>query len=345
MVSAIIQGRKPGTAALPAPEAEVARARDYAAQRRAPATEEAYRKAWRLFSEWSHARGGHPERASAAVLGVFLAWMADEGYAPASIELYATGVRAELEALGRASWPAGRPPDEIRDVLKGIRRALARRTPDQKRPITREILLAMLPCVGGHPISEARDRALLLVGFAAALRASELVGLDMQDVTIEPRGMTVRLRTSKTDPEGRVRMEKAVLRARGKAVCPVAALENWLDVARIDRGLIWRRVHYARHAYGKTFVEPLPILSERAVTRYHVDDVVKRCARALGKDPRDYASHSLRSGLVTTAAERGRSLDAIMRQTGHRSVEEARKYIRHGSMFTDNVTEGLFDVE
>jgi hypothetical protein len=54
-------------------------------------------------------------------------------------------------------------------------------------------------------------------------------------------------------------------------------------------------------------------------------------------DPTIAAGHSLRAGLATTAAKKGKSLDAIMRQTLDRSEQVARGYIRHAKLFDDNV--------
>ena len=64
--------------------------------------------------------------------------------------------------------------------------------------------------------------------------------------------------------------------------------------------------------------------------------VVKRAAQRAGLDPARYAGHSLRSGLATAAAAGGAPERAIMRQTGHRSVEMVRRYIRAGSLFQEN---------
>jgi integrase len=55
-----------------------------------------------------------------------------------------------------------------------------------------------------------------------------------------------------------------------------------------------------------------------------------------GLDPALYAGHSLRAGLATSAAAGGASERAIMAQTGHRSVTMVRRYIRSGSLFTEN---------
>ena len=64
--------------------------------------------------------------------------------------------------------------------------------------------------------------------------------------------------------------------------------------------------------------------------------VVKRAAAAVGLDPAPFAGHSLRAGLATAAARAGVAERDIMRQTGHRSVEMVRRYIREGSLFRDN---------
>jgi len=47
-----------------------------------------------------------------------------------------------------------------------------------------------------------RDRALLLVGWTAALRRSELVALEVGDLGFEPEGVVLTIRRSKTDREG-----------------------------------------------------------------------------------------------------------------------------------------------
>ena len=62
--------------------------------------------------------------------------------------------------------------------------------------------------------------------------------------------------------------------------------------------------------------------------------IVQGAAERAGLDPKAFAGHSLRAGFATTAAKKGKSLDAIMRQTLHKSEEVARGYIRHASSST-----------
>ena len=63
---------------------------------------------------------------------------------------------------------------------------------------------------------------------------------------------------------------------------------------------------------------------------------MKRAAGTLGLNAEAFGGHSLRAGLATSAAAAGASERSIMDQTGHRSVQMVRRYIRDGSLFRDN---------
>jgi integrase len=74
-----------------------------------------------------------------------------------------------------------------------------------------------------------RDRALLLFGWAAALRRSELAALRVDDVHFEPEGAVLTIRRSKTDQDA-AGETVAVPFGEEEATCPVRALRAWLDV-------------------------------------------------------------------------------------------------------------------
>jgi integrase len=168
-----------------------------------------------------------------------------------------------------------------------------------------------------------RDRCLLLVGFASALRRSELVALNVDDVADTNDGLVVTVTKSKTDQEGEGR-QIGVPYGSNPATCPVRSLRAWLDASHLVAGALFRPVD--RH--GQLGVRRL---SDRAVAL-----VVKRAAKATGLNPALVAGHSLRSGMATSAARAGATEADIMRQTGHKSLPVLRRYIRRGSLFTDN---------
>ena len=64
--------------------------------------------------------------------------------------------------------------------------------------------------------------------------------------------------------------------------------------------------------------------------------IVKKLVERAGLDAAKYAGHSLRAGHATSAAIAGASECSILAQTGHRSVQIVRRYIREGSLFREN---------
>jgi integrase len=91
----------------------------------------------------------------------------------------------------------------VRATMRGIKRTrgCAQR---EARPLLRDDLLLVLDAMGDG-LKDTRDRALLLIGFAGALRRSELVGLDVGDVEHVRQGIVLTLRRSKTDQDGQGR--------------------------------------------------------------------------------------------------------------------------------------------
>jgi integrase len=209
----------------------------------------------------------------------------------------------------------------VSEVLKGIRRTKGT-APACKAPLLVGQLKAALG-VGRGDLLGMRDRALLLIGFAGAFRRSELVGLDVADLAFTDDGLVITLRRSKTDQEGEGR-KVGIPHGSKPTTCPVRVLRAWLEAAGIVTGPLFRSVN--RH--GKVGAVRL---SDRAVAL-----AVKRAAESAGLDASTFSGHSLRAGLATSAAAAGASERSIMDQTGHRSVQMVRRYIRDGSLFRDN---------
>ena len=145
----------------------------------------------------------------------------------------------------------------------------------------------------------------------------------MGDCSFGKDGLTVTLRRSKTDQEGAGR-KVGIPYGANPETCPVRVVQGWLDAGPVAAGPLFRSIN--RH--GR--VQP-GSLSPADVAR-----VVKKLAQRAGLDPAKYAGHSLRAGHATSAAIVGASERSIMNQTGHRSVQMVRRYIRDGSLFREN---------
>src|SRR4051794_14286237 len=220
-----------GGAKPPAPRAAMALAKSQAYQDAAdaPATLRAYAADLANYKAWCGRHVFEPMPATPEIVGAYLA-AAGEGYALPTL-------RRRVAAIARACGVAGHPLDTkhpaIRETLCGIGRkhgAPARRS---AALTTAEIRKLSRAC--GTNLAGARDRALFLVGFAGALRRSELVALDVEHVTWTRNGMKLLIERSKTDAEGQG-AGIAIPRGRSQETCPVTALQQWLTGAEIATG-------------------------------------------------------------------------------------------------------------
>jgi len=145
----------------------------------------------------------------------------------------------------------------------------------------------------------------------------------VEDCAFSKDGLIVTLRRSKTDQDGHGR-KIGIPYGANPETCPVRVLQSWIEQACTTSGPLF--LSMTRH--GKT---QLGRLSGIDVAR-----IVKKLALRAGLDPAKYAGHSLRSGHATSAAIAGATERSIMNQTGHRSVQMVRRYIREGSLFREN---------
>lgn len=316
MAQAVVPLTDGSPATVPDLEAVAARAAGLARQARAANTIRAYEADWRDFAAWCSTRGLEPLPAAPAVVGLYLADSADRlSLATLARRVSSLAARHRQAGLGLdVHHPA------MADVLAGLRRergSAQRHAEALTIPRLKQVLAEL-----GDGLADRRDRALLLVGTAAALRRSELVALDVADLAVLPEGLRISIRHSKTDAEGR----GAVLAVgrTGTATCPAAAYAAWLAASGIAEGAAFRAVDRHGRLGGR--------LSGNAVAL-----IVQRRAGAAGLDGAAYAGHSLRAGFATSAARAGIGEFAIARQTRHASLTVLRRYVREGQLFEDNL--------
>jgi site-specific recombinase XerD len=293
-------------------------ARDFMSQAKASNTLKAYQSDWRDFSAWCTQQGASPLPASPELVVLYLTGLIKENKKVSTLQRRISAISQAHQAAGHET-PTRTAP--IHALMAGIRRTFGT-AQEGKAPVLTEDIRRMMATLPANLLG-ARDRALLLTGFAGAFRRSELVSLDVADVNLTRDGAVITLRRSKTDQEGQGRKIGIPYGSRPET-CPVRAIQAWLEASGISEGALFRSVD--RH--GKLQAGRL---SDKAVAL-----VVKRAAEAAGLDPAKYAGHSLRAGLATSAAAAGASERAIMAQTGHRSVNMVRRYIRDGSLFREN---------
>jgi site-specific recombinase XerD len=288
----------------------------------ASSTRRAYTHDWSHFATWCRDQKRESLPADPETVRLYLTDHAAT-YRPATL-----GRR--LVAICRAHKEAGHEPptraESVRNQLRAIRRREGT-AQNGKTALTVEQLRAMMATMPEETLVGKRDRALLLLGFAGAFRRSELVGLDTSDVSLQPQGLLITLRRSKTDQEGAGR-SVGVPQGINAVTCPVRAYQTWIKAAGIQTGPVFRPID--RHGNVGT----------RRLTGESAAAVVKRSVAAIGLDSDPYAGHSLRAGLVTEAARRGIPEYKIMAQTGHKSRKMLDRYIRDARVFENNAAAG-----
>ncbi len=300
----------------------VDKAHEYYDAATAPATRHARQKDWADFEGWCASHGA-------------TALPAD----PATVILYATDLAQRLKVStiirrlssisvihATAGHTSPTKDVRVREVVKGIRRTLGVATREASPATIAEIRKVCYALT--DTVLDIRDRALLLVGFAGALRRSELVALDVEDLEWRTEGVVAVIRRSKTDQEGQGR-RVALPYGNDPTTCPVQALQAWLAVSGIAQGRLFRPI--SRHGQ----------VGDSGLSGQSVALIVKRRVAEAGLDPTRFSGHSLRAGFCTSAAMAGASERAIAAQSGHRSVQVLRRYIRVGGAFTDNAVTAL----
>jgi len=284
-------------------------AREYASNSKSESTRRNYRAGLAEFASWCQANGRESLPATPGTVADYLSALAERGAKASTLNLRRCAIGFGHRAK---NLPDPTAAEIVRAVLSGINREHGT-APDKKAPLTLDALrpaLATLP----ENLTGQRDRAVLLLGFACALRRSELVALDVADLQLTAADLRVRIRQSKTDQAGAG--AEIVVPALGGELCPVTAVRAWLEAAGIGSGAAFRSIdRFGRVGRGR--------LSAQSVAL-----IVKAAAKRAGLDHRRLSAHSLRAGFATQAALSNVSDLDGMAVTRHKSVNTYRGYVR-----------------
>jgi len=299
-----------------------ARAEDFARNSRSKATRRAYKSDWADFEGWCARHHFDALPASPHTLTLYLSDQADR-------HKIAT-IRRRLVAISDAHRQRGLDTPTSHPVVRAVVRGIANvigSAQSKKAALTDDLLRGAL-LEAGDGLKAMRDRAILLLGFAAALRRSEIAALTIEDLRFEREGVVLRIRRSKTDQAGEGE-EIGVPSVDVASLCPVRALRAWIDAAGISGGPVFRSFTMRG------------VLQARAIAGADVARLVQRVTRKAAIAG-DFGAHSLRAGFVTSAARKGVSEVAIQGVTRHRSVAILRGYVRRATVFEGAPLRSIF---
>lgn len=270
----------------------------------AESTARTYRYCLDRLYRWSHVidyTGWDNDALETEVLG-FLGCFKRDGKSLATV----------LQHVSALSWLLG--PERIRTAK--VRDYLAQYAYDNGRPPKRakavgiDELIAMVQATPWQ-----RDKTILTLGWAGALRASEIVSIRRSDLTEVADGFELQIRRSKTDQRGKGKIVALPLYHLSYAViCPTRNLKLYL-LRQADL--------FEAHAADDLI---LPFTT-RTISR-----VIEKAA-ILARLPEHYSSHSLRRGLATTAARHGIDDRIIMKHGRWLTREVFDQYVEEGTLW------------
>ena len=313
---------------------------DFAGQAWSPGTVKTYKAALRLYDIWCRDRAYEPINGDPATLRAYIADMAKAKSAVSTLRVAVAAVKLLHDTAG---VPFDATDAKLRATLRGIAAKIGVKPRRQAAPVKMKVLKAMLNTL---PPTKAgiRDRAIMLIGFGGALRRSEISALKIGDITIDPaQGLAIAIGRSKTDQEGQGALLGVSRNDRDPSLCPVLAFQHWLDVretcsdflaaAASERPKLALFCNFSRATAG----------APQGLHPETISSIVKVAAEQAGlKNWRSFTGHSLRAGLITSAAEEGATLSDIANHSRHKSIDMVNRYVRHVTVWDNNITQRVF---
>jgi len=271
-----------------------------------------YDGAMKRFTDWCKKDDLNPLPASAETIAEYMAQLSVSGIKGSTIKTYLAGIIYHHRDAGHPD------PGEhmlVQKVLRGAMRKNGMR-PIQKVPTETDSLRLVLQNVP-HDLRGIRDRAILCIGFAGAMRRSEVTALEVSDLTFVSEGVRVLIRRSKTD---QVAMGADIAIPWGRNLFVVEALQDWIDAAGITEGPLFRPIYHCS-------------ILDRRMNPVIVAKVIKKYVTLAGFDAGEFSGHSLRSGFITEAANAGVDILTLMAHSRHRTTRQLRDYVRKADLF------------
>lgn len=275
------------------------------------------------FSEWCAERKLSALPAEPHTVAAYLQSMADSGFAWATIARRLSTIAQAHKSMGVSS-----PSTSflVQQACVAIKRDITI-AQTKARPITLVDLARWLPLLPDDPRG-VRDAAMLMMGFAGALRRSEIASLLFGDIEKGDRGLLVTIRKSKTDQFGQGVLV-GIERGQSATTCPVTRWAAWCALR--DGAGVCPESSAFLSVRGNA-------LTDQPISGATVNRAVKRLAQLGGANPEEYSAHSLRAGLITEATRARVPYDAIMKHTRHKSYEVFLGYVRRETLWEQNPT-------
>jgi len=231
------------------------------------------------------------DKVSRSTMRLYLGWLHEQGIARASISRKLSALRSLYRYLARENLVDAEPLSTLSSPK------LEKRLPTF---LTHEEMAWLIEAPDTSTPYGLRDRAILELLYAAGVRVSEIVALDLKDIDLGSRQIRVWGKGSK---------ERMVLMGRPAA----EALKLYLDLGRIK-------------LEGKAYTQAVFLnrFGERIVVR-RIQHIIKKYARQAGLEMRVFP-HIMRHTFATHLLDGGADLRVVQDLLGHARLSSTQIY-------------------
>ena len=292
-------------------------------------TKTAYRRQARDFVAWCEERGRDTLPASAQTLADYVSHLCDLDRAPSTIEQAIATIRVAHREAGHGGKPDTRATLRILKTHKRDRAEAGKRR-RKAPPVTLNVLRAMVDVADPTTLAGRRDRVLVVLGFAMMARRSELAALRIDDVTFTDDGLTVLIRSSKTDQEAEG-AEVNIPHGVHPDTDPVRVTRAWLDSLGTTEGALLRAINRWDQ------------LQPGGMSGAAINERVRKLAIEAGvPNAVTFTAHGLRAGGPTEAAKAGQPVSFIADHgRWSKNSPQVLEYIRPVDKWRDNPMRGI----
>ena len=251
----------------------------------------AYQKGWGRFTDYCVTEQiGDPLSVSPDEVARFFVRLATRPSPPNGVILSMGTVMLYKSAVNKKYLEAGKPSPTSHPVVRSTLKGLARLKGSSSRKVEalREYHIEAMLRACPNTLIGKRDAAIIAIGFAGALRRSEICNLVVEDVEFldsmenDGHGMWITIRQSKTDQQGK---GQRVAILDGRIIRPIKRIRLWLESSGITRGPLFQTMKRGGHLRG------------RPMHHSDIPRILKCYAAHIGLDPKHIAGHSLRGWL------------------------------------------------
>jgi len=288
-------------------------------------TKFSYRSDWHSFVQWCDEMDLSPIPASSQTISLWITKLSNIGYSVSTISRRLTSI-SQAHETAMLDNPV--LSSEVKKTFKGIKRKFG--TAQKKaKPLLISDLIRITE--NTRPTFQGRrDLAILWIGWSAALRRSEIVSIDRNDVEFVKDGLILNITKSKTDQEKKG-YKIGIPFGSDKNLCPVILVRQWIELAEIKEGPMFFSIGSKGDEFYFKHVENRRRLSSRSI-----NNIIKKRVRQSGISSDRFSGHSLRSGFITTCAKHNIPSYQIQKITRHSSEKTMSEYIIFGNLFSEN---------